>query len=233
MDYERLKTDSQQANHAFPSYLKALAAVSPKQFDSFSRDRQMAFLINAYNALTVKLILDHYPVASIKQIGGLLGNPWRIEFFSLLGGQMKSIHALGYEFLRPVYQDVRIHGALNCASISCPSLRAEAFVASRLNRQLNQQMRTWLANPDKNVFDAQRGRVKVSKIFDWYQDDFVAWGGGVAQVLQEYGPKDAQALLSQPRRITFLPYNWRLNDVKQAQYKTRRTQADNLSPRGR
>ncbi len=215
-DYRRLQADSKRASHAFPTYLKQLQGVSSKEFERFSKAQKMAFLINAYNALTVKLILDHYPVASIKKIGGFFSNPWKIEFFSLLDGKIKAIDPIEHVFLRPSYRDYRIHAAVNCASISCPTLRGEAFVASRLNKQLNQQMKAWLADTDKNSFDAKRGTVKISKLFDWYEDDFMMDGNTVEKVLKKYGPAHTQAALKKNKKIKFAYYDWGLNDIKHA-----------------
>jgi hypothetical protein len=155
--------------------------------------------------------VDNYPVASIRDIGGFLKKPWSIEFFNLLDGKAKTLDTIEHQLLRPVYKDIRIHAAVNCASISCPQLRGEAYSGARLNEQLEAQMRLWLADANRNQFAAASGDVKISKIFDWYVQDFVAWGGGVREVLTRYGPPEAKAALSRASTIGYLDYNWQLN----------------------
>ena len=125
------------------AYLAQLSAVSPAAFEAFSKPQQMAFLINAYNAFTVELILTRYPkLASIRDLGSLLQSPWKPQFVKLLGTQM-SLDNIEHDTLRARgrYDDPRIHFAVNCASVGCPMLREEAFVADRLDAQLDEQTR--------------------------------------------------------------------------------------------
>ena len=210
--YAKLKVGkATAAGGALRQYLGSLQTVRAEEFAAWSSDQQKAFLINAYNAFTVQLIVDNYPVASIRDIGGFLKKPWSIEFFNLLDGKAKTLDTIEHQLLRPVYKDIRIHAAVNCASISCPQLRGEAYSGARLNEQLEAQMRLWLADASRNQFAAASGAVKVSKIFDWYVQDFVAWGGGVREVLTRYGPPQAKAALSRASTIGYLDYNWQLN----------------------
>ena len=210
INYKRLKKDLKSKDHRLINYLGQLLKVEKSEFDKWTKEDQKAFLINAYNAFTVKLIVDHYPVKSIKDIGGFFTKPWDIEFFSLLGGGIKTLDVIEHDWLRPHYKDFRIHAAVNCASISCPPLRNEAFVGSKIEHQLDEQMRLWLANPSLNVFKAD-GTIKLSKLFDWYSDDFVDWGGGVTQVLAKYAPESAKKILGTTKEYSFLSYNWGLN----------------------
>ena len=211
VDYKKLQKDAKTPQHTFLPYLKELEGVTQKEYEAFSRHEKMAFLINAYNAFTLKLIIDHYPVKSIRKIGGFFTKPWDMEFFSLLGGTITSLDPIEHEVLRPQFKDYRIHAAVNCASISCPLLRAEAYVASRLNEQLEEQMRIWLADSSKNAFDPKTGRVSLSKIFDWYEEDFVKYGGGVVGVLKKYGPASSKEALKKHKSIEYLDYDWGLN----------------------
>jgi hypothetical protein len=215
INYKKLKSDlNTDVNNNFNAYLKEIQSVSQKDFDQFSKQEQMAFLINSYNALTVKLILDHYPVKSIKKIGGWLTKPWSVEFFSLLDGKIKSLDPIEHKMLRPLYKDFRIHSAVNCASISCPPLRNEAYLALKLDKQLDDQMRLWLKDKNRNQINSKSKLWKVSKIFDWYKDDFNQWGGGVNNAINKYlkpslGPEKLKQI-----QIEFLDYNWDLNEVK-------------------
>lgn len=195
-------------------YVTELEKVQLSAYRAWSRSEQMAFLINAYNALTLKLVLDHYPVPSIKKIGGFFSSPWKLEFFSLLEGRAKALDKIEHEILRPDFRDYRIHAAVNCASLSCPPLRREAYTGAKLEAQLDEQMTLWLADPARNSFDAAKGQAKISKIFDWYGDDFEKWGQGLWTVLAKYGPPAAKSLAAGKGRISYLEYDWNLNEAK-------------------
>jgi Protein of unknown function, DUF547 len=155
---------------ALQAYLAQLSGVSEAQFRTWSRAAQMAFLINAYNAFTAELILTRYPqLKSIKELGSLLQSPWKRRWVPLLGAQL-SLDEIEHERLRPVFQDARIHFAVNCASIGCPMLREEAFVPERLEAQLSEQTQRFLSDRTRNRVEG--GQLKISKIFDWYGGDF-------------------------------------------------------------
>lgn len=210
---ELKKSTAERKDHPFNLYIADLQQVSKADFDQWTRDEQKAFLLNAYNALTIRLILDHYPVKSIRDIGGLFKKPWDVEFFSLLGGAAKSLDPIEHQLLRPVYRDFRVHSAANCASMSCPVLRGEPYVASRLNEQLDDQMRRWLADSTRNQF-GPTGKIKISKIFDWYRSDFDAWGGGVTKVLTTFAPDTAKSAIQKSDDFQYLDYAWNLNEPK-------------------
>ncbi len=206
-------------------YLRQLSAVSRTQFDAFSRPQQMAFLINAYNAFTVELILTRYPrLESIKDLGTLLSSPWKPRWIALLGESV-SLDGIEHGMLRKrgVYDDPRIHFAVNCASIGCPMLREEAFVPERLDAQLDGQMERFMADRERNRWNPQTGRLELSRIFDWYGEDFRlghqgitslnALAGRFAQVLADR-EADQTRIRSTQVPIAFLDYDWRLNDVK-------------------
>ncbi len=211
--YGRLNTDLKNSNqkHDFDKYLQVLQSVDMKQFQGWSRNEQMAFLINAYNAYTVKLIIDHYPVKSIKDTGSFFRKPWSIQFFSLLGGSIKSLDPIEHEYLRPKYKDYRIHAAVNCASKSCPVLRSEAYTGVKLDQQLDEQMRLWLADPSRNQVGPKADKLQLSKIFDWYKQDFEEWGGGIYKIIERFGTEPMKPLAKNRTKIEFMEYSWDLN----------------------
>ena len=205
---------------ALDGYVAALGAVQKADYARWSWPRQQAFLINAYNAATVQLVLTRYPkLDSIKDIGGLLGNPWKKAFVPLLG-QTRSLDDIEHGLLRgsPRYRDPRIHFAVNCASIGCPALRPEAFVATRLDAQLEDQTLRFLRDRSRNRLRAE-GRalvLELSSIFDWYGDDFSGQGGPrgfVARRADALGADAAQAsdVRNGPVKLRFLDYDWALN----------------------
>ena len=212
--YQQLKADAISKSHAFNLYLAGLTKVGHAEFDGFTKPQKIAFLLNAYNAFTIKLILDNYPVASIRKIGGLFTKPWAIEFFSLLGGAIKALDPIEHKWLRPIYKDYRIHAAVNCASVSCPPLRHEAYSGTRLEAQLNEQMTLWLADATRNRYDSATGAFHLSKIFDWYASDFDEWGGGVRAVVTKFGPEAAKTAYAKKVDVDFLDYDWDLNEAK-------------------
>ncbi|MEO7244553.1 MAG: DUF547 domain-containing protein, partial [Rubrivivax sp.] len=143
---------------ALQAVLQAFSTLTPADFERLSRAAQMAFLINAYNAFTLELVLTRWPeLRSIKDIGTLFTSPWRQPFFRLLG-EPRTLDWIEHERLRPVYRDPRVHAALNCASIGCPALRPEAFDAAMLDAQLDDGLRRFLADRSRNrVDDAAAG----------------------------------------------------------------------------
>ena len=193
------------------SYLDSLANVSKADYQKWSKDQQMAFLINLYNAATLELVNDHYPVKSIKKIGGLLGSPWKKEVVRLWGKKVTLDH-VEHDLLRPSFNDPRVHFAVNCASIGCPALRAEAFQAAKLDAQLNEQARKFLRDPAKNRVDAKSGTLYLSPIFDWFEKDFVKKSGNVVKFIYPYLTKSDQALLQKGGlKLKYTDYDWDLN----------------------
>jgi Protein of unknown function, DUF547 len=210
---------------ALKAYLDTLSAVSAATFAGFSKPQQQAFLINAYNAFTVELVLTRYPdLKSIKDLGGLLSSPWKPKWITLLDGK-RSLDDIEHETLRKrgVYDDPRVHFAVNCASIGCPMLREEAFVADWLEAQLEQQAQRFLADRSRNRYDPQRGVLEVSKIFDWYGEDFRLGHRGITSLaaflarhadLLADAPADRDRIRGQKLTIAFLYYDWALNDAR-------------------
>jgi hypothetical protein len=207
--------------------LDAFSAVTPAQFATFNKEQQMAFLINAYNAFTIELILTKYPdVKSIKDLGSTFSSPWKKSFFKLLGEE-RNLDWIEHDKLRPTgknivnggYQDPRIHVAIVCASIGCPALPPEAFTAGKLDAQLEAGMARFVGDKTRNRF--ADGKLQVSSIFKWFKDDFekgYKGFGKVEDVFAKYADvlsTDA-AFQTQIRAktvsISHLDYDWSLND---------------------
>jgi Protein of unknown function, DUF547 len=210
---------------ALKAYLDSLSALSLASFDGLTKPQQMAFLINAYNAYTVELILTRYPkLASIKDLGSLFQSPWKPKFVPLLGGKV-SLDQIEHEMLRARgrYDDPRVHFAVNCASIGCPALREEAFVAERLEAQLDEQALRFMSDRSRNRYAPASGQLEVSKIFDWFGEDFRLGHKGItsekaffaryANVLADT-PADREAVRGQKAGVSFLDYDWKLNDAR-------------------
>lgn len=191
-------------------YLSELTAVCKKDYDGWSREQQVALWVNAYNAFNVHLILEHYPLKSIRQIGVLPGAAWREKFIAmgqLVGVDAKlSLNDIEHEILRKKFPDARLHFALVCASKSCPELRGEAYRAERLGEQFDDAGRRFLADATKNQLSGATW--KVSSIFKWYREDFERDGPGLVPFLRRLSgaPKDGVT-----PELEFLDYDWSLN----------------------
>jgi Protein of unknown function, DUF547 len=170
----------------------------------------MAFWINAYNIGAIKMIIDHYPVKSITDIGWLLRSVWKIEIVNV-GGKMHSLGQIEHEILRKM-GDPAIHMAISCASVSCPNVLSEAYKAAKLRGQLESQARKFLSNVDKGAsIDHSAKVLYLSSIFDWFKDDFKK-SGGVVNYLKPYLPRHIQNFVERDKyQIKYIPYNWNLN----------------------
>lgn len=217
VDYRGFKAE----RPALQAVLDRLAAVEPETFSRWPKAERNAFLINAYNAWTVALVLDHYPgIDSIKDIGGLFSSPWKQRFVELLGAT-RTLDEVEHELLRgaPDFDEPRIHFAVNCASIGCPALRPEAYRPDVLDAQLEDQARRFLADRSRNAFDAGKGELSVSPIFRWYKEDF--GGDGRLQPPRGFLAAYADALAARPGdaariragdyRLRYTRYDWSLN----------------------
>jgi hypothetical protein len=217
-------TGMQAERPSLNSYLKQLSSVQRGEYDSWSKQQQLAFLINAYNAYTVELILTKYPdVTSIKDLGSFFKSPWKQRFFTLLG-ERRHLDNLEHDLIREsgVFAEPRIHFAVNCASIGCPMLRNEAYVADRLDHQLEDAMSRFLSDRERNYFDHVKGILWTSRIFDWYRGDFTGRGSGtpsLKRLFSNYADRLAEGVEAQQRlqqgdfRIDYLRYDWQLNDT--------------------
>lgn len=207
VDYQALALE----RGSLDNYLARLGNLPAANFDDQSREDQLATLINLYNAATLQLILDHYPLKSIRNIGLLPHAAWRKEFV-VWQGQAISLGHLEHEIIRTRYSEPRIHFALVCAAVSCPPLRSEAYVGERLNSQLSDQASRFLADETKNQFDATTRTARLSKIFEWYEEDFHVNGKGLADYLRGQLPEDHvfQNTASE-WKLESLDYDWSLN----------------------
>jgi len=216
VDYAAIKLQHKELK----SYLDSLTAVTQSEFDGWEKPKQLAFLINAYNAWTVELILTKYPdLKSIKDLGSFFSSPWSKEFVPLLG-KTRSLDDIEHGLIRGSgkYNDPRIHFAVNCASIGCPALREEAYTADTLESQLQEQTVRFLSDTTRNI--AKDNTLSVSSIFKWYGDDFEKGFRGtntLGEFMLQYPdalklmPNQQKALKSGEMKIKFLDYNWDLN----------------------
>lgn len=207
VDYATLKSNPAP----LAAYLDTLAAVPESAFKAWNREQRLAFLINLYNAATIKLVLDHYPVKSIKDIGGLLSGPWKQPVVRAFG-KTWTLDNIEHDMIRPVLQEPRAHFAVNCASLGCPPLRAEAYDAARLDEQLDNQGRVFLGTTAKNRVDAKGGKLYLSPIFKWFASDFTGKAGTIEKFVAPFFPEsDRGAVLSGRLKIIWTDYSWALN----------------------
>ncbi|MEM9046452.1 MAG: DUF547 domain-containing protein [Pseudomonadota bacterium] len=193
---------------ALEGYLSDLRSVDPSQLD---RDEQLAFWINLYNAQTVALILANYPVGSIRDIStGLFGlGPWDNPAVSILG-QPLSLNDIEHGVIRPVYQDARIHYALNCAAVSCPNLAAKAYQGATLEQDLARAEHDYINDP--RGVRLRNGLLVISSIYVWFREDFADSEAGVLDYLRRHAEGRAAEALSGKRRPDDHAYDWALND---------------------
>ena len=195
---------------ALESYLDSIRKGHPNT-KHWTRDEQLAYWINAYNAFTVRLILDHYPTESIKSIKSgipFVNTVWDIKFINIEGREY-DLNNIEHNIVRPVFNDARAHFALNCASYSCPPLQARAYTAADLDAQLDAAARAFLADERRNRIDGQSPEY-VSKLFSWYSGDFKHTAPTVIAYLNRFAPVKIPA----DAELEYLDYDWSLNDVR-------------------
>ncbi|MEQ1774635.1 MAG: DUF547 domain-containing protein [Burkholderiales bacterium] len=210
---------------ALKTYLETLAKVSEAEFKGWSKNQQLAFLINAYNANMVEKILLRYPnIKSVWDYGKVFGDPFKDKFFKLFGREF-TLNNIEHDTIRAkgVYDDPRIHMAVNCASVGCPMLREEAFAADKLDAQLEEQVTRFLSDRSRNRYNAANNALEVSEIFKWYSVDFTSGLKGIKsreQFFAKYANllsdnADHQKLIRDGKaEIKHLDYDWGLNDAK-------------------
>jgi len=212
VDYRRLKSHVDQLEQITAGF----GAVSKAEFSGWSRDEQLAFLINAYNALTLELVSRHYPdIDSIRDIGGFFGNPWKLRFF-ILFGESSHLDHIEHDLIRGQFMEPRIHFSLVCASVSCPPLVTEPYQGDRLDAQLQAVTRRFLTDPERNRYLAADNRLQLSPLFKWYKADFISSAGSVLAFVAPYltdNDTEKQQLLDADPGIHYLPYDWSLNDI--------------------
>lgn len=195
----------------FDKYIELLETHHPNK-KRWTREESMAYWINAYNAFTVQLILDNYPVGSIKDIKGgitFVNSVWDQKFITIQGKDY-DLNNIEQGILRKYYKEARIHFAVNCASISCPPLANFAFTAEALDEQLDLMATAFLADQSKNVITADE--LQLSKIFGWYKKDFTD-DKNLQEYINQYTPIDVDP----KAKIKYLSYDWGLNDISKDQ----------------
>jgi hypothetical protein len=203
VDYAQLKSNSDQLD----AYIKTIGEA---QIDELGRDERLAFLINTYNAFTLRLIVNNYPLTTIKDIPD--AQRWDAVRWNLAGEKV-SLNQIEHEHIRPHFKEPRIHFSLVCAAIGCPPLRCEAFDGQNLEKQLASQTTyvhqhgTWFS------YDRNGKQLKLTQLYNWYGDDFVQVAGSVEQFAADYAPelKDDLENGTSPG-IDWLEYDWTLND---------------------
>jgi hypothetical protein len=205
VDYAGLSRESA----ALDAYLATLASAP---LEELGRDEKLALLINAYNAFTLRLILDHRPVVSIKDIPS--GKRWDDRRWRL-AGETLSLDQIEHERIRAAFREPRIHFALVCAARSCPPLRAEAYVGDRLEAQLADQARRVHSDARWLRFDPASGTLQLTKLYDWYGSDFLQAAPSVERYVAAQEPSVRAALGAGQRvKIHWLPYDWSLNESR-------------------
>jgi hypothetical protein len=203
VNYKGIIRDSLQLNQ----YLKQLSDNPPQ--NKWSREDQLAYWINAYNAFTLQLIIRNYPLKSIKDIGSkvkipFVNTPWDIKFVRI-GKEKFDLNNIEHSILRGKFKEPRIHFAIVCASVSCPRLLNEAYTGSRVNQQLEEQARDFINDKSRNKVTANAAQ--LSQIFNWFRGDFTRNG-----TLTEFINKYSRIKINKNARITYLDYDWGLNE---------------------
>ena len=205
-DYGRVGDEDRKT---LKRYLSEMQSLDPR---NYSRKGQMAYWINLYNALTVDLVIDHYPVKSIKKIGGLFSfGPWD-QVVARIAGHELTLNDIEHKILRPIWKDPRIHYAVNCASLGCPNLSPEAYSAANLDELLEKGARDYVNHPRGVRFDGRQ--LVVSSIYHWYRDDFGRDDRHLLQHLERYAKPELKAKLRGYRGEIDHEYNWNLNAPK-------------------
>ncbi|MDZ4726127.1 MAG: DUF547 domain-containing protein [Leptospira sp.] len=211
VNYKGFKKDEDSLNQ----YLQSLSQVTEENYSQFSKNQKLAFLINAYNAFTIRLILDHYPIKSIGDIGSPIsllnlarGTPWKKEFFILLG-KTRNLDWIEHQKLRKDFTEPRIHFAIVCASLGCPILKMDSYKDTILESQLLSAKLGFLKDTSKNSYDKDKNILRLSKIFDWFKEDFVKQDTLIHFVQEGFSdPIKADTL------IEYNDYSWKLNEQK-------------------
>ena len=223
VDYGQLFKQPEQLNQ----YLAQLSSVKQSEYQLWTGDEQLSFLINAYNGFTLQLIIQNYAkfqsgkVESIKDLGSFFSSPWKQSFFTLLG-EKRNLDNIEHDMVRVWFERPRIHAALVCAAVSCPPLRNQAFIADKLDQQLDDQMSQFLSDDKRNTIKISENRVYLSSIFKWYGEDFEKGQQGfntIKDLIKVYqtdmanDPQQLTWLQKQNYEIRYLDYDWRLNDI--------------------
>ena len=212
VNYTKLKANPEKLE----AYLDSLAAAKPTEW---SYNAQLTFWINAYNALVIKGVIDHYPTTSVRKVKLFGGFFYRFKF--QVAGKTYTLNQIEHDTIRAEFVDPRVHFALVCASTSCPPLGNRAFSAETIEDSLETATLNFIRNPEQVRLDSSKQRVYLSKIFKWYDDDFKEGYDGVADFLADYlSPEDIDFLSAKDVKFYYLNYDWTLNDQKRKKEST-------------
>ncbi|MFY0605722.1 MAG: DUF547 domain-containing protein [Cyclobacteriaceae bacterium] len=205
VDYQGFEAERK----SLTAYLDLIRSTAPNK--TWTKEEEIAYWINAYNAFTIELVLRHYPVNSIKDIGNsiqipFVNTPWDIKFIEI-GGETYDLNNIEHSILRDKWEEPRVHFALNCASYSCPILRNEAYEADVLDQQLDEQAALFINDDFRN--DITSDQANLSKIFSWFSGDF----NNVMPVV-DFINQYADVKITDDTEIDYKDYDWRLNDAE-------------------
>ena len=202
VNYEKLKSNKSNLDDVLSQFSK----LDKEDYNSFTQNEKLAFLINLYNAQTLKLIINNYPINSIKDIG----KPWDLEIVDYFNSKI-SLNHLEHEIIRKEFNEPRIHFALVCAAKGCPILSDEPYRESNLSSHLETSTSNFLKDSEKNYIDKNSNTIYLSSIFNWFEKDFVKKSGSVAKFIEPYFPKETDL---ENIDIKYTNYDWSLNDSK-------------------
>lgn len=201
VNYSELKKN----RSTLDAYLKETGSISESEFKAWTHDQRLAFLINVYNAETLQLIIDNYPVKSIKKIGGLFfGQPWDVKSVTLFG-KKTTLNHIEHDILRPQYKEPRVHFVIVCAAMGCPPLLNQVFLPETLDQQLNDRGRYFMAQKNKNKLDGNT--LYLSPIFSWFAEDFTT-DGSIQDFVTPFFPSDIKG---KKLKVKYTSYDWSLN----------------------
>ena len=205
VNYAGIKSDPE----SLKNYLIQTSAITKEEFETWSQEQQLAFIINVYNAETLDLVRENYPVVSIKDIAKDSGGPWEQPVVQIFGEEI-TLNALEHEIIRKNYSEPRIHFALVCAARSCPVLINKPYLGKTLKSQLETQTRAFLTDTQNNSIDTETKTLHLSPLFDWFSEDFIKESGSVIAFVNPYIGDDADSDFN----IEYTKYDWALNDIK-------------------
>ena len=206
VNYRKLKANPEKLE----KYLDLLAVAKPMEL---SYNAQLAFWVNAYNALVIKGVIDHYPTTSVRKVKWFGGFFYRLKF--QVAGKTYTLNQIEHGIIRTEFVDPRIHFVLVCASTSCPPIENSAFSAEDIEERLETATFNFVQNPEQVRIDRVKRRVYLSKIFKWYDEDFREGYDGVADFLTDYlPPEDADFVSTDNIKFHYLDYDWTLNDQR-------------------
>ena len=204
--YRRLR-DSATDRERLRDYLRAMAQI---EISRYNRDQQRAYWINLYNAITIDIVQEHYPIQSIRDIrsGLFSAGPWKLKLIEI-EGEALTLDDIEHRILRPTWQDPRVHYAVNCASIGCPNLQNRAFTAANTENLLQRGAREFVNHP--RGARVANGKLRVSSIYDWFEADFGGSEAGVIAHLRRYANGETKTALEGIERIDDDDYDWNIN----------------------